>query len=130
MTHNDFNPQWLANIPELETRPLLCERISWDRKVRHRLFQAANELEIIATIPEPKVAAQCLALRWRQMRLDLDKFWRARLLEETGSNHLYAELYGCIRNICINMRAKAGNKPFLEWRRGMVNSRTVVRVYD
>lgn len=106
--HKPFSQQWIVNIPELKTRPVLCQALVSNRHLRHRVFQSAQALESIANIPSKTVAIKCLSLYWRETRRELYNHWHNRLREKTGSDTLYNELYGCLRNVYWNMRIKAG----------------------
>lgn len=105
-----FNPAWLANIPELATRGILVAALSTMPDVRKKLFQCANDLESIALIPSRKVAERCLALWWEDERHILHRYWHDKLRTRTRSDHLFNELYGCVRNVYLNMLVKCGSR--------------------
>lgn len=99
--------QWLVNIPELATRPALLEALKTSHRLRRRVFQTAAAMESIALIPSRHVAGRCLALWWREASHEIYRYWEGRLRNETGSDTLFNEMYGCLRNVYINIRAKA-----------------------
>lgn len=106
--HKPFSRQWIINVPELETRPNLLKALEYRRDLRKKVFQTAQALESIALIQSRHIATKCLSLWWRETRQELYKFWHDRLRAETGSDILFNELYGCLRNVYWNMRIKAG----------------------
>lgn len=108
--HKPFSDQWIVNIPELETRPNLLEAMVTRRDLRRKVFQASQDLESIALIPSKHVAIRCLALFWRETKKELYKYCHDKLREQTGTDTLFNELYGCLRNVYWNMRVKAGDK--------------------
>lgn len=99
---------WLANVPELATRPMLMLAMKSHGKLRHRFFQVHAHLESIALIPDRHVASHCLTLYWRDTRRLLYRYWHDRLRKETGSDALFNEFYGCLYNIRKNMIRKCG----------------------
>lgn len=99
---------WIANVPELSTRPLLMSTLKTHSKLRHRFFQIHSHLESIALIPDRYVASHCLILYWRDTRIMLYKYWHDRLRDETGSDMLFNEFFGCLYNIRKNMILKCG----------------------
>lgn len=118
--HKPFSEQWVVNIPELETRPNLLQSMEHRRDIRRKLFQTSQALESIALIPCKHVAIRCLAMYWRETRNELYKYWHDKLRKQTGSDVLFNELYGCLRNVYWNMRVKAGEIPPERSKKGQI----------
>jgi hypothetical protein len=99
---------WIANVPELMTRPVLLSALKSHGKLRHRFFQVQSHLESVALIPDRHLAAYCLTLYWRDTRRMLYRYWHDRLREETGTDVLFNEFFGCLFNVRKNMILKCG----------------------
>lgn len=95
----------IDQVPELATRHLLLS------EMQHNRFQCSDTLENAALIPKTEVAVYVISLIWREMRKDLNTYWRDSLREQTGNDRLYNELFGCIMNIAGNMKIKARFAP-------------------
>jgi hypothetical protein len=106
----EFNPQWIVNIPELGTHQTLLKAMETRRDIRHRVFQTAQALESIALIPSTQVALRCLALWWREAKKEIYQHWHDKLREQYGTDTMFNEMFGCLRNVYQNMRVKAGAK--------------------
>ena len=106
--------RWIAHFPELSTRPTLVEHMLTNSKLRHRMFEVMMSLESIALIPYSRIAGHCLMLYWIETRRQIYQYYHDKLRLETGSDTLFNEMIGCLRNVCRNMFAKAGlkSRPF------------------
>lgn len=118
--------RWIAHFPELATRPLLIERMKIDGKLRHRMFEVMMALESIALIPYSRIAGHCLMLYWIDTRRLIYKYYHDKLRLQTGSDVLFNEMYGCLRNVAANMFTKAGLKSTPLFRKTKFD---VVRIY-
>jgi hypothetical protein len=103
----EFNEQWIVNIPELKTRPVLLEALKTEKDIRRKIFQSAQAMESIALIPNSNLAEYCLAMWWREQRREIYNRFQDRLRARTGNDKLFNEMYGCLRNVYFNARRKA-----------------------
>jgi hypothetical protein len=106
------NPErWLELYPELATRPNLVTAMLRYPRIRARFFEVAASLESIALLTCSRTAGLCLHLFWNRTKKDLYNYWHDKLRRRTGTDQLFNELYGAIRNIFYNIHLKAGCKP-------------------
>lgn len=100
---------WLTTVPELRSRPALLAYLREHKSLQRAFFNAINNLENVALIPDPRIAIECLVLYWDKTRARFETNWKGRLAEDRGEdNQLWAELHGALRNVYKNMRVKAG----------------------
>lgn len=103
---------WLANIPELETRPRLVEYLRDHKPLRRALFNAANHMENIGLIPDPNIAVEVLSVYWHHVKWRFEVYWKNRLSEDKREDHcLWGELHGTLRNVYRNVLIKCGKAP-------------------
>lgn len=105
--------EWLNEIPELETRPVLLAHIQTDegkglgKMLIHNVqFQCA----IVRGLGDRKLATAALNLAWQAWRQHLRAFWQPRL-DVTGDHRLYCELHGVAQNIHKNLLWWVAGKP-------------------
>jgi len=103
--------RWVELIPELATRPNLVQAMMEKKRIRARVFNAVEAMESIALIPSRSVVGQCLSLYWRQTKQDLYYHWHDKLRSRTGTDQLFNEMFGCIRNVFYDVHLKAGLRP-------------------
>jgi len=104
---HEESPHRTINIPELATRQCLLSAIRYYPALRKKLFRTAQHLESIALISDKKAADKCLSLYWKDERRSLVIHWHDKLRSVSGSDLLFNELLGCLRNVYSNMRVKA-----------------------
>lgn len=116
---------WLQQYPELSTRPHLVSAMVTGHRLRARFFESAAALDaIVAGLPKG-VAIKCLNLWWSEMRNQLYVYWHDKLREQSGSDALFNELFGCLRNVFYNRLVRAGSRSPIRYSEHDVRSGSV-----